>query len=88
VYLNLPFYNVPLSFSFLQDIPCEHPVVIIKGMKPSDLQHVIQYMYFGEVRLLQDEIDDFIEAAESLKVEGLTFFEKESAIHYAVSAKF
>lgn len=61
---------------FFQDIfisvPCEqHLVVLLKDIKSSDMKHILEYMYTGEVNVEQDEISSIIRAAEELKIKGL-----------------
>ena len=59
-------------FYYLQDHPCQHPVVIIKGIKSHQLQLVLQFIYFGQVSVEKREIQNFIEAAELLKIDGIS----------------
>ncbi|GLV35547.1 bric a brac 2 [Carabus blaptoides fortunei] len=49
-----------------------HPVVIINGMKYTDVKQVIDFMYRGEVKVLEAELDSLLAVAESLQVKGLS----------------
>lgn len=49
-----------------------HPVIIINGMKYSDVKQVIDFMYRGEVKVLEAELDSLLAVAESLQVKGLS----------------
>jgi len=50
----------------------QHPLLYLKGVKYSDLQSVLNFMYHGEVNIAQDELNSFLAVAEDLKVKGLT----------------
>jgi len=50
----------------------QHPLLYLKGVKFTDLQSVLNFMYHGEVNVAQDELNSFLAVAEDLKVKGLT----------------
>merc|ERR1712142_5791 len=50
----------------------QHPLLYLKGVKYSDLQSVLNFMYHGEVNIAQEELNSFLAVAEDLKVKGLT----------------
>jgi len=50
----------------------QHPLLYLKGVKYTDLQSVLNFMYHGEVNIAQDELNSFLAVAEDLKVKGLT----------------
>lgn len=52
--------------------PHPHPVIIFKNVKYSDLTSIIQFMYNGEVSVIQDLLPSFLQTAELLQVRGLT----------------
>ncbi|XP_031775794.1 probable serine/threonine-protein kinase dyrk2 [Apis florea] len=51
--------------------PCQHPIVILKDVKFSDLKIIVDFMYYGEVNISQDQLSSIIKTAESLKIKGL-----------------
>ncbi|XP_020293697.1 protein tramtrack, alpha isoform isoform X2 [Pseudomyrmex gracilis] len=51
--------------------PCQHPIVILKDIKYSDLKIMVDFMYYGEVNISQDQLPSIIKTAESLKIKGL-----------------
>ncbi|XP_026827406.1 mucin-5AC [Ooceraea biroi] len=51
--------------------PCQHPIVILKDIKFSDLKIMVDFMYYGEVNISQDQLPSIIKTAESLKIKGL-----------------
>ncbi|XP_018334673.2 broad-complex core protein isoforms 1/2/3/4/5-like, partial [Agrilus planipennis] len=52
--------------------PCKHPIVILQDVNYSALKNLLQFMYYGEVSVSQEEIPIFMRVAETLKVKGLT----------------
>ncbi|XP_068240469.1 longitudinals lacking protein, isoforms H/M/V-like isoform X6 [Palaemon carinicauda] len=51
--------------------PCKNPVVVLKDIKKSDLDALLDYMYIGEVDVRQSELAGLIKAAECLRIKGL-----------------
>ncbi|RZF38917.1 hypothetical protein LSTR_LSTR005164 [Laodelphax striatellus] len=51
--------------------PCQHPIVILKDIKYSDLKTMIDFMYYGEVNVSQEQLPAILKTAETLKVKGL-----------------
>jgi len=56
----------------LKQNPHQHPLLYLKGVKFSELQSILNFMYVGEVNVAQDDLNSFLSAAEDLKVKGLT----------------
>ena len=48
-----------------------HPIIILNDVKPSQIEALLNYMYIGEVNVLQSELGGLIKAAEYLKIKGL-----------------
>lgn len=40
--------------------PCQHPIVILKDVKFSDLKIMVDFMYYGEVNISQDQLPSII----------------------------
>ncbi|XP_050697788.1 longitudinals lacking protein, isoforms H/M/V-like isoform X12 [Eriocheir sinensis] len=51
--------------------PCRNPVVVLKDIKRTDLEALLDYMYIGEVDVRQSELAGLIKAAECLRIKGL-----------------
>jgi len=50
----------------------EHPLLYMKGVRYTDLQSVLNFMYHGEVNIAQEHLNSFLTVAEELQVKGLT----------------
>jgi len=59
-------------YKILQNHPHQHPLLYMKGVRFSDLQSILTFMYNGEVSLPQDDLNSFLDVAEDLKIKGLT----------------
>uniref|UniRef100_A0A182JSM2 BTB domain-containing protein n=1 Tax=Anopheles christyi TaxID=43041 RepID=A0A182JSM2_9DIPT len=61
--------------SYFKDIfkenPSQHPIIIFKNVKYSDLVSLVEFMYQGEVVVLQESLPTFLHTAELLSVRGL-----------------
>lgn len=55
-----------------KETPCQHPVIIFRNVKFDDLNAIVNFMYHGEVNILQEQLESFLITAELLEVKGLT----------------
>jgi len=62
----------PFFRNVLRRNPHQHPLLYLKGVKYTDLQSVLNFMYHGEVNVAQEELNSFLAVAEDLRVKGLT----------------
>jgi hypothetical protein len=61
VTLLSPNINYSLNFFFsFQTLfsvnPCQHPIVILKDVKYNDLKTMVDFMYYGEVNVSQEQL--------------------------------
>lgn len=55
-----------------------HPLLCLEGLKYQDIQNTMDYIYNGELKICQEDIDRFLEIAQRLKLEGLNSQESTS----------
>ena len=48
-----------------------HPLIYMKGMKTDDLTAIVDFLYFGEANVYQENLDKFLAIAEELQIKGL-----------------
>merc|ERR1739838_1087047 len=48
-----------------------HPLLCLEGITSADLDNIMDYVYNGEVKIFQDDLDRFLTVAERFKLEGL-----------------
>ena len=49
-----------------------NPMIYVSGFSSKELQFVMDYIYQGEIQILQDDLDGFLNASQKLKIKGLT----------------
>ena len=63
------------SSPFFQDILRKnkhaHPIIYMRGVKSDDLKDVVDFLYFGEANLYQENLDSFLGLADELQLKGL-----------------
>ena len=47
------------------------PMIYLSGVKSKELNHILDYIYEGEVQLLQEDLKGFLDVAEKLRINGL-----------------
>ena len=62
----------PFFRNILHRNPHQHPLLYLKGIKFTQLQSVLNFMYHGQVNVAQEDLNSFLAVAEDLKVKGLT----------------
>lgn len=48
--------------------PCQHPIVILKDIKFSDLKIMVDFMYYGEVNISQDQLPSIIKVKKNILI--------------------
>jgi len=75
--IQLTAHKVILSSrsSFFRNIllnnPHPHPLLFMRGTRKSQLMSLLQFMYFGEAKIPQDHIDEFVQVCQDLMVKGI-----------------
>ncbi|XP_066970979.1 longitudinals lacking protein, isoforms H/M/V-like isoform X5 [Macrobrachium rosenbergii] len=60
---------------------CKTPVIVLKDIRHEDLEALLNYMYVGEVNVLQTELSGLIKAAECLRIKGLAVPDEAPSEH-------
>ena len=72
------------SSSFFKHIllnnPHQHPLLYLSGINSIDLNFILDYIYQGEIQLFQEQLDNFLNAAQILKIEGLVAKENDAKV--------
>ena len=48
-----------------------HPLIYLSGVSAKHLNFAMNYIYQGEVEILQEDLGEFLNVARKLKIEGL-----------------
>ena len=69
----------PLFMDLLSQNKHLHPLIYMRGLKSDVLVALLDFLYFGEADIWQEELNDFLSLAAELKLKGLGGVEKETA---------
>ena len=62
----------PLFEKILQRSKHPHPLIYLGGFKSEGMMAILDFIYFGEAKVHQENLDSFLTMAEELKLKGLT----------------
>ena len=62
----------PFFEEILQRNKHPHPLIYLKGFQSQDLLATLDFLYFGEANVYQENLDSFLAIAEELRLKGLT----------------
>ena len=48
-----------------------HPLVYMRGITANNLTSIVDFIYYGEVNIFQEDLKDFLSVAEDLALMGL-----------------
>ena len=48
-----------------------HPLLCLDGVSSADLENILDYIYNGEIKIYQDNLDRFLAVAQRFRLEGL-----------------
>ncbi|XP_043269449.1 transcriptional regulator Kaiso-like [Venturia canescens] len=57
--------------SLFTELPCTHPIVVLKDIKYAEIKEILEYMYTGEVKVAKEHLTQFVRIANILQVKGL-----------------
>ena len=62
----------PFFDKILQKSKHPHPLLYLKGFQSRDFASILDFLYFGEANVYQEDLDSFLAIAEEIKLKGLT----------------
>merc|ERR1712204_113743 len=62
----------PFFHNLLRRNKHPHPLIYMRGVRSDDLVAILDFLYFGEANVYQENIDAFLALAEELELKGLT----------------
>ena len=65
-------YSSPFFQNLLVRNKHAHPLIYMKGIKFDDLLAILDFLYYGEANIYEDNLDSFLAIAEDLKLKGLS----------------
>jgi hypothetical protein len=61
----------PVLKTLLLNNPHSHPLIYLRGVKQQELESILQFIYLGEARFYEGNMDRFMEAAKDLQIKQL-----------------
>ena len=61
----------PFCKNLLKRNKHSHPLIYMKGVKQEDLSAIVEFLYYGETNINQENLDTFLNIAEELELNGL-----------------
>ena len=74
----------PFFMEILRSSKHSHPLIYMRGIKTKDIAAIVDFIYHGEAKIHQDDLDAFLALAEELKLKGLTNNKSEEAMYQEV----
>jgi hypothetical protein len=65
------FFFSPYFQRIFSENPCKHPVIVLKDLRGWEVQAIVDFMYKGEISVVQEQLSSLIKAAESLQVSSI-----------------
>ena len=62
----------PVLKTLLVNNPHSHPLLYLRGIKQTELQALLKFMYFGETQIFENRINEFVEVAKDLEVKEIS----------------
>ena len=62
----------PFFAKILQQIKHPHPMIYLKGFQSKDFVSILDFLYFGEANVFQEDLASFLAIAEAIQLKGLT----------------
>ena len=61
----------PFFHNLLKRNKHAHPLIYMRGLKFEDLLAIVDFLYYGEANIYQENLDNFLTIAEELDLKGL-----------------
>ena len=67
----------PVLKTLLVNNPHSHPLLYLRGIKQTELQAILKFMYFGETQIFENRINDFVSVAKDLQLKAISEGQKD-----------
>jgi len=71
--------------SILKNNPHAHPLLYLTGVEEQDVLNILDFIYLGEAKIVQDDLKRFMDIAEKFKINGLTNFTADEPLKSVAS---
>ena len=70
----------PILSNLLKKNKHSHPMIYMRGLNAKDISTILDFIYYGEVKVNQGDLDQFLLLAEELKLNGMSVIGNEIEI--------
>ena len=77
----------PVFHSILNNNKNMHPIIYIRGITSKNLLNLIDFIYYGEVYIAQEDLQEFMGIAQEFQVEGLENAELPEHVEHSPNVK-
>ena len=63
--------------NILANVKDPHPLIFLRGVTSNSLAVLVDFIYYGEVDMPEDDVEDFLSLATDLQVKGLAMSEED-----------
>ena len=67
----------PFFLNILKRNKHPHPLIFMRGVRPENLMSMVDFLYYGEANVYQENLDSFLVLAEELQLKGLRGNQRE-----------
>ena len=65
-------YSSPFFEKVFQKSKHHHPLIFLRGFRSNDFASILDFLYYGEANVYQEDLDSFLTIAEEIELKGLT----------------
>ncbi|KOB77344.1 putative bric-a-brac [Operophtera brumata] len=69
----------PYFEQIFKENPCQHPIVILKGIPFSEINLLVEFMYKGSVDVQELDLQSLMHTASELEIRGLAYEARDNA---------
>ena len=70
----------PFFQNLLRTNKHSHPMVYMRGLKSENMVAILDFLYYGQASIFQENLDSFLAVADELQVKGLMGTKNEGAV--------
>ena len=70
----------PFFMNILKRNKHPHPLIYMRGVRPENLMAMVDFFYYGEANVYQENLDSFLVLAEELQLKGLRGNQTENEV--------
>ena len=71
----------PIFMNIFKNNTRSNPMIYMRGINTRDLDSIVDFMYYGEANIDQDNVEAFLALADELQLQGLSGTEQNEKMH-------